>query len=157
MDIALTYDSQIAAFDVSIDALTADLAAEDALATAVTLSLLTDRTAQPGDVPAADDRRGWWADAMADQAGDQFGSRLWLLAREKQLPATIVRARAYIEEALAWLIDDGLASKVTASVFAPRRGWLVAQVEIVLASDARRYRFEWNDDAQVWRLAGELH
>jgi len=157
MDIALTYDSQIGAFDVSIDALNADLAREESLSTVVLLSLLTDRTAQANEVDPGADRRGWWADAFAEQVGDMFGSRLWLLAREKQLPATIARARAYIEEALAWLVADGLAKSVMATVFAPRRGWLVAQVDITLAGDSRRYRFEWSDDAQVWRLGGEVH
>lgn len=160
MDIALRYNPTLKGLDVTLDG-RGDLVAEDTLTTAVVLSLLCDRTAQPHEVDVGGDRRGWWADAFAavatvDAARDQFGSRLWLLMREKQLPETQRRLRAYIEEALQWLVDDGLATGVTATVFVPRVGWYVADVQIALRADNRRYRFEWNADAQTWRLAGEL-
>lgn len=155
MDLALTYDKQLDAFDISVDALNADLSADDTLTTAVLLSLMTDRTAQVSEVEPGADRRGWWADAYAAD-GDQFGSRLWLLDREKQTATTLLRAKAYLTEALQWLVDDGLAASLDVTVFAPQRGWLVAQVDVALTRTSRRYRFEWNDAAQVWRLAGEL-
>lgn len=155
MDLALTYDKTLDAFDISVDALKADLLADESLTSAVVLSLMTDRTALASDVESGADRRGWWADAYAAN-GDQFGSRLWLLAREKQTPQTISRARAYVIEALKWLLDDGVATAVDVAVFAPRVGWLVAQVELRLATGSRRFRFEWNDAAQQWRLAGEV-
>lgn len=155
MDLALTYSTQLDAFDVSIDALNADLSSDSALTTAIILSLLTDRTAQASEMDAGGDRRGWWADAYAAD-GDEFGSRLWLLEREKQTAATLARAKAYVAEALQWLVDDGFATAVDVVVFAPQRGWLVAQVALQLDGNARRYRFEWSDAAQLWRLAGEL-
>lgn len=155
MDLALTYSKQLDAFDVSIDALNADLSSDASLTTAIILSLMTDRTAQASEVDAGADRRGWWADAYSAD-GDQFGSRLWLLEREKQTATTLARARAYVAEALQWLVDDSFATAVDVVVFAPQRGWLVAQVGLQIDGDARRYRFEWNDAAQVWRLAGEL-
>jgi phage gp46-like protein len=156
MDLALTYSRELDAFDLSIDASTADFVREDSLATAILLSLMCDRTAQPGEVDAGADRRGWWADAYAE-AGDRFGSRLWLLEREKQTEETLQRARAYIREALAWVVEDRFATGIELTVFAPQRGWLVAQVQLKLDGGSRRYRFEWNDATQVWRLAGELN
>jgi phage gp46-like protein len=63
----------------------------------------------PGD-PA--DRRGWWADAYAEIDGDLIGSRLWLLDRSKTTPDVVADAKAYAEEALAWLKDDEIAQKV---------------------------------------------
>ncbi len=155
MDLALTYSPALDAFDVSIDALNADLRREETFTTAVVLSLMIDRLAEPGDVAPGADRRGWWADAFAE-SGDRHGSRLWLMGREKQLDATVERAKLYIEEALQWLIDDGVATSVAATVFVPRRAWLVADVAITLDGASRRFRFEWSDDANVWRLAGEL-
>lgn len=154
MDLALRYDRSFDAFDLSIDALRADLAQEDTLVTAIMLSLMTDRLAQPGEVPAGADRRGWWADAYA-QGGDRFGSRLWLLAREKEIPRTLQRAREYVREALQWLLDDGIADDLQVVVFVPQRGWLVAQVDLQVDGESRRYRFEWNEVDQVLRLAGE--
>lgn len=159
MDIALRFNPDIGAQDVMLDA--GDLVREDTLATAVVMSLFCDRTAQAHEVPTGADRRGWWADAFAAVSAlgatpDSFGSRLWLLMREKQLPETQRRLRAYIEEALQWLVDDGLATGLTVTVFVPRTSWYVADVQIALRGDNRRYRFEWNGDAQTWRLAGEV-
>jgi len=156
MDLALTYSRSLDAFDLSIDALRADLAGEDTLVSAVVLSLMADRLAQESEVPAGADRRGWWADAFAEDE-DLFGSRLWLLEREKEVPATLQRARAYFREALEWMVDDGLVKGVQVTVFVPQRGWLAALVTLQLDGGSRRFRFEWNDSAQVWRFAGEAY
>jgi phage gp46-like protein len=92
-----------------------DLEIDDGLETAVVLSLFTDRRANDGDAlpTASSDRRGWWGDAAPAVTDDQFGSRLWLLGREKQEPAVLERAKTYAEEALAWLVTDGVAQTVT--------------------------------------------
>jgi phage gp46-like protein len=153
MDLALTFNADIGGFDIDVVGL--DLGQEDTLLTAVVLSLLTDRTAQPHEVPAGTDRRGYWADAFTVINGDQFGSRVWLLEREKQLQEVVQRARRYFREALQWLLDDGLAQRLDVAGFIPRMGWLVVDVVLGLAEGSRRFRFEWNDQRQVWRLAGE--
>lgn len=146
----LAYNPKLQAFDLLMD--DADLAPDASLASAVLLSLTCDRLAQPHEVARGEDRRGWWADAFAED-GDQFGSRLWLLAREKQLPSTVQRCKAYIEEALQWMIDDGLVRAMTVTVFVPRMGRLVAIVKLALSADSREFRFEWNDANQIWQLA----
>lgn len=153
MDLALTFNPQIGTLDISVTG--ADLLAEDTLATAVMLSLLADRTAQPHEVEAGGDRRGWWADAYAETTGDAFGSRLWLLARAKQLPETVERARAYIREALQWLVDDGMVESLEVTAFVPRAGWLFVDAQLTLVGGSRRFRFEWADATQTWRLAEE--
>ncbi|WP_328184615.1 phage GP46 family protein [Marinobacter sp. OP 3.4] len=91
-----------------------DLVADDGLRTAVVLSLLTDRRANPGDAlpDGSDDRRGWWADILARVEGDRFGSRLWLLSREKNLAEVRRRAETYAAEALEWLREDGIANTI---------------------------------------------
>lgn len=155
MDLALTYNPEIGMLDISLDG--ADLLAEDSLASAVALSLLSDRTAQAHEVDAGADRRGWWADAYADIAGDAFGSRLWLLGRQKQLPGVVQRARTYITEALQWLVDDGLATGLEVTAFIPRTGWLFVDVKLTLREGSRRFRFEWDDESQTWRLAAERY
>lgn len=153
MDLALTYNSEIGMLDLSLAG--ADLCAEETLSSAVMLSLLSDRTAQAHEVDAGADRRGWWADAFADVDGDAFGSRLWLLGRSKQLPATVQRARAYIAEALRWMQEDGLVSAMQVTAFVPQSGWLYVDVMLTLQAGSRRYRFEWSDDRQLWTLASE--
>jgi phage gp46-like protein len=152
MDLALIYNPQLQAFDIAVDG--ADLAAEDTLASAVLVSLLCDRLAATYEVGAGEDRRGWWADAFADDA-HLTGSRLWLLEREKQLPAVVKRCQQYCEEALQWMIDDELASAISVTAFIPRMGWLAAIIKFYVNGQARVYRFEFDQERQVWRLAGE--
>lgn len=84
----------------------------DELTRAVIISLFTWRRANPDDVIEGQ-KMGWWGDATV--SNDRIGSRLWLLAREKVLPSTINRAREYAIEAMQWLIDDGVASRVDVS------------------------------------------
>lgn len=118
------------------------LAEDDGLETAVVISLFTDRLA--ADAPAdAGSRRGWWGDAYGEVDGDLIGSRLWLLAREKQLPQVLARAELYAREALQWLVDDGVASSVDVRAELVRSGVLGLAVTITRsAQPIVRYRFE---------------
>ncbi|MGY1490714.1 phage GP46 family protein [Methylobacillus pratensis] len=85
---------------------------EQQLIRAVIISLFTWRRANADD-KADGERMGWWGDvAEPPVVNDRIGSRLWLLSREKILPETFIRARQYGREALQWLLDDGVASKV---------------------------------------------
>lgn len=84
----------------------------EGLARAVIVSLFTWRRALPGDVAPGEAMQGWWGDTTAEQAGDRIGSRLWLLIREKLTARTVARAEEYAREALQWLVDDGVASRV---------------------------------------------
>ncbi|CAG8864073.1 phage GP46 family protein [Pseudomonas fluorescens] len=93
---------------------------EALLRRAVTISLFTWRRARPDDVVDDSDRKGWWGDCVPSVAGDKIGSRLWLLSRRTLVADTFKDAQAYAEEALAWLIDDGIVTAVT--VTAERRG-----------------------------------
>lgn len=123
----------------------ADLATDDGLRTAVIVSLFTDRRAEADDaIPdGSDERRGWWADAWPEVDGDRIGSRLWLLHREKQLARVLVRAREYAEEALRWLIEDGIASAVRVQAEVVRQGLLGLRIEIERPSrTAVEYRFQ---------------
>ncbi len=91
-----------------------DLTVDTSLKTAIVLSLFTDARALPDDpLPTGDDPRGWWGDMLSSYENDRLGSRLWLLGREKQTPETLERAKEYAEEALAWLLEDGIAEAVT--------------------------------------------
>lgn len=99
------------------------------LATAVLISLFTDRSANPGDVipDGTTDRRGWWGDEGEDHP---IGSRLWLLDRAKQTNETLARAKDYMAEALQWLIDDGVAASIDIYAEWTRRGTLGAQITV---------------------------
>lgn len=112
-DIALQ-QSEDGSFDIDIE--NGDLVSDKGMRTAVLISLFTDRQAEPDDVipDGTDNRRGWWADAYAE-GRDKIGSRLWLLSREKKTTRTLERAEEYANEALKWLIDDGVAKNVSST------------------------------------------
>jgi len=93
---------------------------EETLRRAVTISLFTWRRAGPDDVVDDSDRKGWWGDSVPSVAGDKIGSRLWLLSRRTLVADTLKDAEAYANEALAWLVDDGVLTSVT--VTAERQG-----------------------------------
>lgn len=100
------------AFDWLLDA--PSLANDDSLETAIIISLFTDRRANNDDIipDGSNNRRGWWADTYAEIEGDNTGSRLWLLHREKDMQIIVNRAHDYVVEALQWLIDDGVANHI---------------------------------------------
>ena len=91
---------------------------EDTLGTAVILSLFTDRRAGRDDVLPANEsrRRGWVGDEfVSDEPEDAWGSTLWLCLIGKVDAQTLERARFAAQEALAWLIRDGIAARVEVS------------------------------------------
>ncbi len=142
-DLATLFDTRQFVGDLALDDRL--LRDDDSIETAVVISLFTDRRAEPDDeLPAGEtDRRGWWGDALAQNEGDRIGSRLWLLKREKQTTETLNRAREYAREALAWLIEDGVASRVEVAAEWVRTGLLGMTIEIALNEGTEfRQRFE---------------
>lgn len=117
------------------------IARDASLQSAVILSLFLDARAAADDaLPAGtSDRRGWLGDALSPRSGDRFGSRLWLLAREKQTEETRLRAEEYAAEALAWLIEDGLAETVEVAASWARAQTLLLRVS---AAPAGTFAFE---------------
>lgn len=96
------------------------LDSDEPLVRAVVISLFTWRRANPDDDLPGDLRQGWWGDSFPVVPNDKIGSRLWLLSRAKLTSETVVRAREYAEESLAWLVKDGIAARVV--VEAERHG-----------------------------------
>ncbi len=136
--------------DITVDGVTYTLGMqpEEDLVRAVIISLFSWRRALPDDELPGDDRHGWWGDTFPNVANDRIGSRLWLLARAKLTTQTILRAREYAVEALQWLIEDGVATRI--DVTAERQGLntLAMKCTIYRASGAPLdLRF-----ADVWRF-----
>lgn len=130
-----------------------DLARDDGLETAVIISLFTDRRASPEQIPVElpqDDLRGYWGDISNATPSDQTGSLLWLLAREKQLPQVLGRAQQYCREALAWMIEDLVATRVEVTAEFIAQGWMLILVDIFRPTGSPvRYRFNYEWAAQA--------
>jgi len=149
MDMALVYDPVAVKADIALSG--SDALVDHGLQTAVILSLFTHARANTDDVlpDGGDDRRGFWADAYSELQDDSFGSRLWLLSREKQTGDVLNRAREYAQESLQWLIDDGVAAAVDVNATWVRAGVLSLQTIITKPSgDNLTYQFE-----QLWKVA----
>ena len=107
------------------------------LVAAVLVSLFTDRRASEDFVPpdgtgasrgaTVRDRRGWWADAFEP---DPIGSRLWQLERARRTPQTLLQARVYCQEALAWMRRDGIAADIGVLTFWAGRDALGIRVTV---------------------------
>jgi phage gp46-like protein len=108
-DVYLLWDNANAGGDWSLA--DGDLQTGQDLETACLVSLFTDKLATPDFVPTdgSSDRRGWWADPYLDQP---LGSNLWQLERAKKTRDTLGLAKRYAEDALAWLVTDGVASDI---------------------------------------------
>lgn len=159
-DLALHFAPGAWSADLSI--LGGDLATDDGLRTAVIISLFTDARARADDpLPDADaDRRGWWGDCGNAYANDRTGSRLWLLARAKALPATATRARDYAREALDWLIEDGIAAAVdveaTLALVSASRATAALLIRVtIVRPDGARLAIDFLWDAEANRLMQE--
>lgn len=130
-----------------------DLERDDGLQTAVIISLFTDRRASPEQIPLElpqDDLRGYWGDIANATPSDQTGSLLWLLAREKQLPQILGRAQQYCREALAWMVEDLVATRVEVTAEFVAQGWMLLLVDIFRPTGSPvRYRFNYEWAAQA--------
>lgn len=129
-----------------------DFSRDEGLETAIAISLFTDRRVTEEQVPFGQtSRRGWWGDMFSENDGDQIGSRLWTLQREKKTQELLRRAEDYTREALNWLIEDGVASSITAqAIFVGDNSSRTWQLNVAITRPSgRQSRFEivWSKQA----------
>ena len=131
-----------------------DLKADNDLKTSVLNALFTDRRANADDVLPDEnelsDRRGWWADSL-NQNERLTGSRLWLLARSKSQQEVVLRAKEYVNEALQYLIDDGVAQEINTTTAIVNRSVLSIKV-LIKKPDGQTYKFEYEYAWQMGNL-----
>ena len=149
LDVALIWNNATGSADFEM--VNGDLVTDPGLQTALILSLFADRLAAPGDVlpDNSTDRRGFWGDLPVDpaaqisgpSAADLTGSRLWLLDRALQTQQTLRLAESYAEEALAWMVSDGVVGGVSAQASFPGEGLLELQITLTQAGASSTYAF----------------
>ncbi len=141
-DLALGWDPVNGVADLVM--LDGDIASDRGLVTAMLLSLAIDRRTETDDVPPSGDdrdRRGWWADQFSEVPGDKIGSRLWLLDRAKLTRDTAQRAEEYVREALAWMIEDRVATEIDVQVELTPKAMLIAVTPRRPGRDPVTFRF----------------
>jgi phage gp46-like protein len=130
-----------------------DLAKDDGLQTAVTISLFTDQRVSEDELPPEEkSKRGWWADSFPVTDQDKIGSKLWLLERVKRTAETLRKFEDYSREALNWLIEDGVAETIEVSASYDEDNQLVAAITIKKPKGrTSRYQLLW--DKQELKVA----
>lgn len=115
---------------------------DDSLTNAIVISLFTDAR--------VDNQRGWWGNDFNQNEERQveMGSRLWTLARSKQLADVLDDAQAYAEQALQWLIDDGHALAIDVMATNPEQSVLLLSVVVTLPNGQTEQR----TFSAVWSL-----
>lgn len=146
-DVKMVYDATQGHGDLTVQ--DRDLERDPGLETAVIVSLFSNRRADDGDAlpDPAGSSEGWWADAL-NEDGDKVGSKLWLIGREKLIPAEVIpRAEQYAKEALEWMITDGVASAVAAVASRYNRDTLKLDITVTRPEIERAefftYYFNW--------------
>tara|TARA_R110000787_G_scaffold26344_37_gene73793 strand:+ start:533 stop:985 length:453 start_codon:yes stop_codon:yes gene_type:complete len=127
-DIAKIWNPETMTADLALDG--ASLVEDAGLTTRFINALFTDARA-PEDLAARDaidDRRGAWSDFLSPVEGDENGSLLWTLRREKQTPEVLNRARAMSLAALRFAIEDGLCTAIDVETSYPARGRLAIRI-----------------------------
>lgn len=155
-DIATAWNAEISRGDYELVP-PGVLRSDQDLGTAVMLSLFSDRTCEPDDVPPdGGGRRGWWGDAFRTYP---LGSRLWLLSREKESEQTRLRAESYGREALRWMIREEIASATEVSAAWTAPGRLELDVVIVSPPGTRigwRFAIAWGQLAGLELISGVI-
>ncbi len=148
-DIALKADAAGNIFDIDFGIYGFD--SDDGLQTSIIISLFTDRRLPVGvDHPEGlNDPRGYWGD-VAEADGFQWGSLLWTLYRQVITNAVVTSCREFCEQALQWMIDDGIAESIT--VTSERAGTYQISISIeIVKKDTRetlRYSYLWDGQEQ---------
>ena len=114
--------------------------ADDELTRAVIISLFSWARARDDDQVEGSRRFGFWGDTY-DDAGQETGSRLWLMSRSKILPDTVERCRKYAQKALPWPVHEGVADSVHVQAERNALDRIDMQNTISCKDDARRLPF----------------
>lgn len=140
-DIAMLWDADLGECDIAIAG--GDLVMDNSANTANLISLFTDRRARPDDaILDGDDPRGWWGN-MFSASGDEIGSHLWLLEREKQTNQTLSRAREFAQASVQWLSDDRAVQSADIIVEFQERDRLAIAIVETRPNGPTRSRFDY--------------
>lgn len=147
IDVELTQD-EYGRFDIDIE--NGDLAHEDGFETAIWVSLFTDARAPSSKVTLPEARRGWVGNTVSTVIGRDLGSLLWIAEQRRMNQDTVNEIVGYVQSALNWFVDDGLAARVEVS------GEIVATYGIRLFIEITSPNGSTtNQYVNLWELTGD--
>jgi len=118
-----------------------NLLVESGLATAVMISLFTDRAPNGADGDPVG--KGYWADSLSEWPGFILGSYLWKLQRAKTTVGALRDAETWAKDALAWMVADGVASSVTADAVVAATGVIHLRVAVMPPDESSPFISYW--------------
>jgi phage gp46-like protein len=145
MDVKIIQDSQTKEFDIGIK--NDEFVLDAGLETSVLISLFSDSR----EDTRTEDKRGWWGASVLDEdrLGAVFGSKLWLLLREKQTEETLVKIREWCNAALQWMIDEQIALAVDTEAEYLQIGIVAITIKIERGErDPLTFRYQYLWDGQ---------
>jgi phage gp46-like protein len=156
-DIKFIYNAETGFGDIAVAG--RDLVRDDGLETAILVSLFTFQRADSEDnLPnenVDNTYQGWWADEPSLQIVNpiHIGSKLWLLGRTKFTQNITAFAEEFCEDALNWLITDGVASavNVTATRAASQTLDLTIEIYKPVGTTPLTFRYFYNWENQIIR------
>lgn len=120
---------------------TSDMA--DNLSRAVVISLFTWRRADDSDDYDHElGKQGWWGDSLNE---DEIGSKLWQLLRSKISSETLLRAQEMADDALQWLVEDGICTDVSVSVERDSNDPNCINLSVILEQEHGKTSYEIKD------------
>jgi phage gp46-like protein len=91
-----------------------DIGTADQLDTAMLMSVFCERRASPSEMQPPELRRGWIGNSATP--GFEIGSKLWLYEQARLTRSTLNGIAAEALAGLKWLIEDGIALDMEASM-----------------------------------------
>jgi len=137
MDIKLNLNEKEQYFD--IDFKDGDFLATGGLETAILMSIYCQQRDDSIEVPIM--RGGWAGNELQTVAGFQQGSKLWTLCQSTLTDDVANLAQNYIEEALQWMIEDGIAEEISVTTSIVDNSKLQAEVIITKNNNTDTYKF----------------
>lgn len=120
---------------------TSDMA--DNLSRAVVISLFTWRRADDSDDYDHElGKQGWWGDSLNE---DEIGSKLWQLLKSKITSETLLRAQEMADDALQWLVEDGICTEISVSVERDSNDPNRINLSVVLEQEHSKTSYEIKD------------
>ena len=129
-------------FDLSVA--DSDFESVSGFESAIMVSLFTDDRAPSSAVGSAARRRGWVGNVLTADIGRSLGSLLWLYEQSRLTQEIKNEVTIAAEDCLKWMIEDGVAKGVQASVTQNAKRGIVVNINITtLDGKNQRYEVLW--------------